>query len=345
MLQDRYLVQHVLGRGGMGTVYLARDRAAGDGPVALKEMQIQATDPRARQPAIAQFQQEANLLATLDHPNLVKVSDYFEEEGRYYLVMGLVRGQTLGEILTGRFEPFPVEVVLGWATQLVDVLAYLHRQEPPVLFRDLKPDNIMVEGSGRLVLIDFGIARMLHPESATATFIQGIGSADYCPLEQYVGAEGTDPRSDIYSLGATLFHLLTLRTPPRASDQAMQNRPVPSPRNWNPQINRSLDEMLRQMLALRKEERYGSMEQVRPALQRATRLWHSGEENEPTNPNSIDRRRQRERAPQVRAQDSRRKVMIIGVLVTLALLVGALGFMNQPAGPSPTPTPRSGGKP
>lgn len=330
LLQYRYLVQHVLGRGGMGTVYLARDRAAQDIPVAIKEMEVQAAGPKAMHQAIAQFQQEANLLAALDHPNLVKVSDFFEEEGRYYLVMDLIRGRSLGELLSSRSQPFPVETVLEWATQLVDVLDYLHRQDPPILFRDLKPDNIMLDAEGGLHLIDFGIARVFHPETATVTFIQGIGSADYCPLEQYIGAEGTDPRSDMYSLGATLYHLLTLRTPPRASEQASHQRPIPSLQKLNPRVPRSFEDMIVKLLALRKEERYGSMEQIRPVLTRVIRLWQTGEENEPGNPNIIDRRGERDREEKGKPSDEAPSPWIavaVLVLLTVGLLVALVSKM------------------
>ena len=276
VLANRYLVEFVLGQGGMGAVYFARDNTRDAEPVALKEMRVVAGDPKGQRQAVEQFRQEATFLAHLDHPNLVKVSDFFVEGGRYYLAMAYIKGKTLGEMLKAQSEPFPVPKVLKWAVQLVDVVAYLHSQDPPILFRDVKPQNVMPDTTGALRLIDFGIARNFTPDSQTATFLQGVGSADYCPLEQYQGAGGTDQRSDIYSLGATLFHLLTLQVPPRAAELVTENRPVPSPRRWNPKLPPALEDLVVTMMALRKDDRYRSMEHVRTALNKVIRALEEG---------------------------------------------------------------------
>jgi len=338
LLANRYLVEYVLGRGGMGAVYFARDRTRNGDPVALKEMRVQSMDPKAQRQAIEQFRQEARFLANLDHPNLVKVSDFFVEEGRYYLVMAYIKGKSLGELLRGRSEPFPIKSVLEWAVQLVEVLAYLHKQDPPILFRDVKPQNIMLDSDGALHLIDFGIARNYTPDSATATFLQGVGSADYCPLEQYQGAGGTDQRSDIYSLGATLFHLLTLQVPPRAAELVSDNRPVPSPRRWNPNLSSGLEDLIVKMMALRKDDRYRSMDQVRAALNRV--IKNLDQRNGQERP----RRRRREKKGSIVLPISGWGSSWLAVatltLVVLGLLVWLAVQMTAPAGnPKPGNTP------
>lgn len=152
----------------MGAVYLARMEALPGKAVAIKEMSC-----AGEKSAIEHFQREASFLAHLEHPNLVQVTDFFEADGLYYLVMAYVEGDTFRQKLEARGRPFPVAEVLNWADQLCSVLDYLHSQNPPILFRDLKPDNIMVDKQDRLRLIDFGIARTLAPGSVTSTFLQG----------------------------------------------------------------------------------------------------------------------------------------------------------------------------
>lgn len=271
LLNGRYLVEFVLGRGGMGAVYFARDQAQSGEPLAVKEMRV-SCDGTTQAEAVEQFRQEALFLYHLEHPGLVKVKDFFCENGRYYLTMNYVRGKTLSELLRAQSQPFAVPEVLEWARQLLDVLEYLHSQNPPILFRDMKPGNVIVEASGKISLVDFGIARFLIEGQATATILQGVGTAEYCPLEQYQGG-GTDQRSDIYSLGATLYHLLTLKPPPLASEVALSGRPVPSLRMRYPQIPTLLEEMVLRMLELRKENRYTTVKQVRAALEKVVQTY------------------------------------------------------------------------
>lgn len=269
-LSGRYRVERVLGQGGMGAVYLARQEALSDKPVALKEMSVSVVDPAARTQAVEQFRQEASFLANLDHPNLVQVTDFFEEDGRYYLVMAYIKGENLGDLMAKRGRPFPLNQVLEWGRQLASVLGYLHAQQPPILFRDLKPSNIMLDEQERIRLIDFGIARVFQPEGVTATFLQGVGSSGYSPLEQYQGAGSTDPRSDIYSLGATLYNLLTNKVPPSPIELLSDGRTLPSPREWNPAVPPSFERAILRMMALRKDERFDSMDEVGRVLQQVT---------------------------------------------------------------------------
>jgi serine/threonine-protein kinase len=305
-LANRYQVEFVLGQGGMGAVYFARDAAQAAEPVAVKEMRVETVDSKSQRQAVEQFHQEARFLHDLDHPNLVKVSDFFFESGRYYLVMEYVAGQSLAELLKAQSQPFSVPQVLEWAIQLADVLAYLHGQDPPILFRDMKPSNILLDRTGKLRLIDFGIARTYTDGSVTATFIRGVGSADYSPLEQCSG--GTEPRSDIYSLGATLFHLLTLQVPPRAAELVSGNKPVPSPRRWNNQVPPLLEDLIVTMMAVRKNHRCESIRDVQRALAKVV--------------TSLEQRR----GPR-KARDSRRPRGNRHWTALTGLTLGVLGFL------------------
>lgn len=257
LLSGRYRVLSVLGQGGMGSVYLARLEGL-EKTVAVKQMALALH----HEGAVAQFRQEAMFLANLDHPNLVRVSDFFEESGSYFLVMAYVEGQTLAELLAARGASFPLERVLEWGKQLCGVLTFLHTQAQPILFRDLKPSNIMLDSSGRIRLIDFGIARAVSEGRGTATFLQGVGSAGYAPLEQYHGAGGTDPRSDLYSLGATFYHLLTGVVPVSPVEQVAEGRALPPARSLNSRLPASVEGLLGKLMALRKGDRYGSAAEV-----------------------------------------------------------------------------------
>lgn len=210
ILTERYEILEVIGRGGMGTVYRARDMRL-DTIVAVKEMKEPFGTEEERAITTRHFEREAKLLAQLSHPNLPRVTDYFIEDGRCYLIMEFIEGETLDSLL--RRSPgkaLPLREVLSWGVQLADVLSYLHMQEPPVIFRDLKPANIMRAEENTIKLIDFGIARRFQVGATKDTIL--YGSPGYSPPEQY-GRGQTDPRSDIYALGATLHHLLTGRDP------------------------------------------------------------------------------------------------------------------------------------
>jgi serine/threonine protein kinase len=208
ILHERYRVVRVLGKGGMGAVYLVEDTKLYGKLWAVKELLERFVDANDRAESIAQFQQEAKLLVGLRHPNLPQIVDAFEQDGRHYLVMEYVEGQTLEEMLEQSPEGvFTEEQVLEWAGQICDVLNYLHMHDPPVIFRDLKPANIMITPEGRVKLIDFGVARLFDPSKGTDTL--KMGTVGYAPPEQYAGQGQTTPRSDVYALGATLYELLT----------------------------------------------------------------------------------------------------------------------------------------
>jgi serine/threonine-protein kinase len=164
VLQDRYVITQKLGQGGMGAVYRAGDRRLSTVSWAIKEMSQSAiTGPLERQQARDAFRQEAEMLAGLSHPNLPRVTDHFEQDGKVYLVMEFVPGESLLSFLQREGLPQPQQRVFEWIRQLCDALEYLHTQDPPIIFRDLKPANIMLTPSGQIKLIDFGIARLFKP--------------------------------------------------------------------------------------------------------------------------------------------------------------------------------------
>lgn len=263
----RYLLLQTIGRGGMGAVYLARDTQRSNDLVAIKEMgQARLKDAGELQRAQQRFQREASLLQQLRHPRLPQVYASFQDRNRSYLVMDYIRGQTLAQALKkARGSALPVEQVLDYALQLCDVLSYLHRRVPPVIFRDLKPSNIMLRDDGQVFLIDFGIARTLQQAPDTETFV----TPGYAPPEQYGGQ--TSERSDIFSLGATLHYCLTGHNP-QANTQAHQCdfQPIDF---FNPQVPDALCTLVAQMVEVRPEERPASIEEVRRRLDGIRMTW------------------------------------------------------------------------
>src|SRR5215471_4817585 len=205
LLHRRYIILKVIGLGGMAAVYKANDTRQGN-LVAIKEMSLSTVAENERAQAIQNFLAEARILSRLNHPNLPVFTDFFTEGARHFLVMEYIDGITLEDMLDRNKGPFSEPRVLGWARQLCDVLEYLHNQQPPVIFRDMKPSNIMLTRSGRIKLIDFGIAWLFRTRGSQDT--QLLGTPGFAPSEQY-GSAQTDERSDIYSLAMTLAQLMT----------------------------------------------------------------------------------------------------------------------------------------
>jgi len=259
-----------VGQGGMGAVYRAEDLRLEGRQCAVKEVQLEAEASFAAQ-AREQFHREASVLARLDHPNLPKVSDYFSEGERDYLVMDFVAGRNLKEIMDearrqGRF--LEEKQVLAWADQLCDALEYLHSQDPPILHRDVKPANIRLTPGGTLKLVDFGLVKLLAPDdSRTITILQGRGTIQYTPLEQYGGDTGhTDVRSDIYSLGATLYHLLTNQPPADVKQRFLQPDSLPPPHSLNPRLSPRIERAILRALEMHPDRRPASVAEFRTEL-------------------------------------------------------------------------------
>ncbi len=262
-LQSRYEILSVQGVGGMGAVYRARDLrfSAVEKIVAVKEMNNSAPDARLRRIGIQNFEREANILASLSHPSVPKIFDYFSEGQRSYLVLEFVEGETLEDLLEANPQPFTQEEVVEWALQICDVLAYLHSHKPPVIFRDIKPGNLMMRHhDGRIMVIDFGIAKVFE-HGARGTM---IGTEGYSPPEQYRGA--AEPRGDLYALGATLHHLLTARDPRLEPPFTFHERPI---RQLNPNISPELEGAVMRALAYDVQERYSSATEMALALTKA----------------------------------------------------------------------------
>jgi serine/threonine protein kinase len=260
LLANRYLIQEVIGSGGMGSVYRARDMHFPNVPrlVAVKEMINTSPDPLVRQTIVQNFEREANILATLNHPSIPKIYDYFSFENRSYLVLEYIHGKDLEAIINETPGFLPEEQVLHWAIQLCDVLAYLHNHKPdPIIFRDMKPSNIMINLSGDVVLVDFGIARTFQVGQKGTM----IGTEGYSPPEQYRG-EAT-PLADIYALGATLHHALTRRDPRLEPPFSFSERPI---RKINPSVSPELEAVINTALEYEPSKRYQSAEAMKEAL-------------------------------------------------------------------------------
>ncbi len=207
VLRGRWQVVDYLGQGGMGTVYLARDLNLDNRNCVVKRLRDDFFRDEDKEKAQQFFLREAKVLSKLQHPNIVLVLDSFREDEEYYLVMEYVEGHNLQDMLKEREEPFSEDQVLGWSKQICEVLHYLHAHDPPVIYRDLKPSNVMIDTKDNVKLVDFGIAR-LYQDDGDNTHVVSQG---YSPPEQYWG--GADPRSDIYALGATMYFLLTGEEP------------------------------------------------------------------------------------------------------------------------------------
>ena len=270
ILQSRYRVIQSLGKGGMGAVYEAIDLRLGH-TVALKQT---LTNDEAQW---KQFEREARLMAWLNHPALPRVSDYFTEGHRAFFVMQYVEGRDLAEILAQQPGPLPRHAVIAWADQLLDALIYLHTHERQIIHRDIKPHNLKVTHGGQIILLDFGLAKTQTADpsgSLSCTSVFGY-TPRYAPLEQ-IQDLGTSPQSDIYALGATLYHLLTGVKPPDALARAtalVSSRPNPlTPANEiNEAVGADLAAILTRAMAQNPAERYASAAEFRDALRQIGR--------------------------------------------------------------------------
>ena len=272
VLQERYLIEKQIGEGGMGAVYLAVDQKF-ESHVAIKETFYKDEE------LCRAFEREARLLNSSHHPVLPHVSDSFIEQGGHFLVMEYIEGEDVSEILA-RDGAFPVENVLRWADELLDALDYLHSQDPPIIHRDIKPNNLKLTPRGNIVLLDFGLAKLNSRDTPGVKSVFGF-SRTYSPLEQIQGT-GTDARSDIFALGATIFHLLTGRPPVdslarAAAIVAGKPDPIQLASEINPQVSLSVAQVLQTALALNPALRFVSAEAMRQALNYAAKLDSSSD--------------------------------------------------------------------
>jgi len=259
----RYHVLRLLGHGGFGAVYLASDTRFPARRVAVKEMGDARLSPKERAQAIVRFRQEANLLSSLQHPNLPAVSDFLEEAGKAYLVMDFIDGQTLDEVQKAAGGPLDEARVMGWTLQVCEVLDYLHRQSQPIIFRDLKPPNTMITPTGQIKLIDFGIARIFRAEAEKDT--SWLGSQGYAAPEQY-GLEQTDARTDIYACGALLYTLLTNQEPLASFARMVNPGSLAPPRQLNPRISQGVEGVILTAMQVEKRQRYQSAREMAQAI-------------------------------------------------------------------------------
>ena len=267
LIRNRYLIKKIIGQGGMGCIYLAEDTRLSGRLCALKEVEHDRTlDSVLHKEAQDQFKQEATILARLDHPNLPKVSDFFSKSNRDYLIMDYIPGDDLRTLMLKAKHQnkfLREKEVRSWANQLANALIYLHNQAPPILHRDIKPSNLKLTPSGLLKLVDFGLVKLLAPGEMTITIIQGQGTALYTPLEQY-GGDGshTDVQSDIYSFGATLYHLLTNTPPADARARFINPDILTSPRKLNANISLQMERAILWAMQLHPDERPRDMAQL-----------------------------------------------------------------------------------
>jgi serine/threonine-protein kinase len=271
ILHKRYKIKRIIGQGGAGSIYLADDLRLSGRQCALKEVEHDRSLPADLiNEAREQFLREATVLARLDHPNLPKVSDFFTMSNRDYLVMDFVAGKDLRTLmLEARQENrfLSEKQVLDWADQLANALSYLHGQNPPIIHRDIKPSNLKLTPSGILKLVDFGLVKVLAPDEVTITILQGQGTAVYTPLEQLGGsASHTDGRSDIFSFGATLYHLLTNHPPAEARERFLDPSLYISPREINPAISSKVEHAIEWGMALHPSERPADIQTFKQAL-------------------------------------------------------------------------------
>jgi tRNA A-37 threonylcarbamoyl transferase component Bud32 len=265
ILNSRYEIVRRIGGGGMGAVYLAKDRNLGDAPRAVKEMVESHLDPTQHEKAIGDFKRESLLLTSLEHPSIPTIYDYFYDEplGRFYLVMKYISGGDLSSrmraAIGGKIDE---KTVTDWGMQVADVLDYLHSRPKPIIYRDLKPANLMIDGNtGRVMLIDFGIARWVSQQEKGVT---AVGTMGYAPPELFSGR--VQPASDVYSLGATMFHLLTGADPQDNPLLIFDFSKNPRPRQINPALSSEMEQILMRSVEYKPEDRFRTAGELRNEL-------------------------------------------------------------------------------
>ena len=327
VLHRRYRIVGLLGQGGMAAVYCSHDRTF-DRLVAIKQLR---PDPMASEKALAearqQFKHEAQILATLDHANLPRVTDFFESDGFEYLVMDYVEGQTLSDMGAVQSSGLEEGQVLEWADQLLAALEYIHQHG--IVHRDVKPSNIRLTPDGRIFLVDFGLVKLFDPRNPkTATIMHGLGTHEYAPPEQYDAHLGhTDPRSDIYALGATLYHLFTGRAPATATQRVADPSSFRPPRALGAHISSDVERVVLRAMELQPAKRFDSATTMRTAIRQARR-------RAPVLDSSMTRRLPRWTAPLART-NWRRIAASAGAIAALVVA----GVISLSGGGPPASTP------
>lgn len=276
LLNGRYRISKKIGGGGMGAVYLAFDQNLGNTQRAVKEMVQSHIEEDQQAKAIEDFKRESMILSTLDHPSIPTIYDYFydESESRFYLVMKYISGGDLAARLRsapeGRIDE---KTVTEWAIEIIDVLDYLHSLPTTIVYRDLKPSNVMIDGNtGRIMLIDFGIARSINQSEGKG--VTAVGTMGYAPPELFSGQ--VEPRSDIYSLGSTMFHLLTGADPQNNPLLIFDFQKNPRPRQINPRLSDQMEQILMRAVEYNADARFSSAAEMRRALQKHLESLGSG---------------------------------------------------------------------
>ncbi|HEX9067658.1 MAG TPA: protein kinase [Ktedonobacterales bacterium] len=262
VLHGRYIIVKRLAKGGQSAVYLATDLRDGNKRVAIKEMSQASLSPDELKRAVSGMKREADMLKRLQHPALARVFEHFVQGNKHFIAMEYVDGQTLEDVMIDSGRPVAWEQVATWGMRLCDVLTYLHSLQPPIIYRDLKPSNVMVTPSREIKLIDFGIARWLKAAQEHDT--AQLGTDGYAPLEQY--ASHSEPRSDLYALGATLYHLMTGRVPESAPTRT-GGKPLTSMRAHYAAIPENVQRVVERAMTLDLSSRYASAEEMRDALE------------------------------------------------------------------------------
>lgn len=335
LLRGRYKIVAKAGQGAMAVVYSADDQETGK-RVAVKQMGMYVDNPEEKQLAIQQFEHEAQLLHSLEHPNIPRVYEWFEDGDERYLIMDFIEGEILGRHVdirnsqdaSPRALP-PATQVVDWAMQITRALIYLHGQKPrPIIYKDLKPDNLMLGSDGQIKMLDFGIAKGRDAQGQYKTILKGMVSPGFAAPEQYAGT-ATDPRADLYALGATMYALLCGRVPPQAVDrhERVYNRtadPLVPVRTYNPDVSPQLEALIVRLMALKRDQRLPSAEHVLRELEALPEYFAV----------------QQSAALAARAAARRRNtVKTLLLVLVIAILVGAAGLLWYRSRPATPPTP------
>lgn len=256
IIDGKYEVLTIIGKGGMSQVFLARDRRLNK-QWAVKEIQKRATD-RNNEVVVQSAIAEANMIKQLDHPSIVRIVDIIETDEVIYIIEDFIEGETLESLLNDNGAQ-PQELVIEWAKQICAALEYLHTRKPPIIYRDMKPANVMLKPDGNIKIIDFGIAREYKEQSMADTV--SLGTRGYAAPEQFGGRGQTDPRTDVYCLGVTMYHLVTGHSP---CDPPYEIYPI---RQWNPALDPGLEAIILKCTQLNPEDRYQSCAELLYALQ------------------------------------------------------------------------------